>query len=90
MAVGVSLAYLARNVHLTVVQTEGVDKILPESQELFGDFKLVGSSRSAALLTEACAGGLLNPDDVSQVDPSVGILDRFESAILPQERSVLL
>lgn len=79
---------LAGNVNFPVLNAKGVEEVLEETQELIGDVRL--ARRGRRTLTETRSHWLLDPDHVGQIDPCVGIPDRSECAILPQERAVFL
>lgn len=78
----------AGDVDLPSLQSERVDEVLEEAQELPRYVRFARRGRRA--LTEARTDRLLDPDHIGQVDPGVGVLDRSEGAILPQKRAVLL
>ena len=70
------------------MQTESIDKVLEEAEELGSNIGLACSSRFS--LRESSAYRLLNPNHVGKIDPCPRVLDRLEGSILPEERPVLL
>lgn len=74
---------LSSDVYFAVVQVEGVDEVLPESEELLYDFEFVCSRGCAMLLAEARACWLLHPDNIGQVLPGPLIFDWFIGPVLP-------
>lgn len=72
---------LARNIHLVSLDGEGVNEVLEPRLELRRDVLLGRGGRRA--LREARADGLLDPHDVGQLVPRVGVLDWLEGAVLP-------
>jgi len=70
------------------LEGEGVDKVLPEAEELAGDVGLVARGRGT--LGEAGADGLVNPDDVGQMVPGPFVGDGLERAGHPKHGAVLL
>ena len=73
---------LASDVHLAVLQTERVDEVLEEAEELSSDF-LLARSRGGAL-GEARADGLLDPDHVGEVGPVPWVVNGARAAaVLP-------
>lgn len=79
---------LSHNVHLVVLQTKSIDKVLPEPHELVGHILLV--LRGRGTLREAGAHGLVDVNDIGQSVPAPRVLDGCVGSILPQEGAVLL
>lgn len=77
----------ASQVNLPVVEVEGVNKLLVETDEFETELDFVGDVRYT--LREANTDGLFNPKHVCQIDPGVGILDRLKSSSFPSEGAVL-
>ena len=79
---------LSGNINLIPLQGEGVDEVLPESHELLCYIRFIcGGDITGG---KACADGLFNPNNIGKMMPGPRIRDRFEGAILPQERPVFL
>jgi len=74
-------------VEIPSLDTEGLDKLLIEANELLAKLNLVGDVGCA--LGEADANRLLDPHHIGEVDPSVWVLDGGESASFPGEWTVL-
>lgn len=71
----VSSIRLSSNEDLAVVQAEGIDKVLPETEELSSNLNLICRGRRTLLWAEACTGGLLDPDNIGKVYPSLSIAE---------------
>lgn len=79
---------LARDVHLVSLHGKGVDKVLPEAQELPRHVLLALGGDVA--LAVAGADGLLDVDDVGQVVVAPGVGHRVRGARRPDDGAVLL
>lgn len=79
---------LSGDVDFAAMQSEEVDKVLPERQELSGHLLLARNVRLA--LGEASADGLLDEDHVGQIVPGIGVWDRRVGAGLPDSGSILV
>lgn len=84
----VSSIRFTNNEDLAVVQTKGIDKVLPEAKKLSSSLIFVGGGWCT--LGETSAYWLLDPYHVRQVAPLVVVRDWLERAVLPEEGAVLL
>jgi hypothetical protein len=83
----VTAVALTSEVEIPALDTEGLNELLVEANELLAKLDLVDNIGCA--LSETNADRLLNPHHVGKVDPSVGVLHGSKSASLPCERTVL-
>ena len=83
----VATVTLTSEVEIPSLDTEGLDELLVEANELLAKLHLVRDI--GCTLSEANADGLLDPHHVGEVDPCVRVLDRSESASFPGEWTVL-
>ena len=73
---------LATDEDFLVVQTEGVDKVFEETEEISSHHFFIGV-HSPVTLGKASADGLLNPHHIGEVDPRIRVRYRLECTILP-------
>lgn len=83
----VAAVALTSEVEIPSLDTEGLDELLVEANELLAELDLVRDI--GCTLSEANADGLLDPHHVGEVDPCVRVLNGSERASFPSEWTVL-